>query len=133
MLLSPKDLPQATAVGKDSRPPLTTTLTEKELELIDKVYDRSRMLAEEAANKGTRIMIDTEQVKFAPAIDNLATTLQQEFNATDKSDYPIIYNTYQCYLKNASDRLRRDVERSERLQFHFGTKLCRGAYLEQEL
>lgn len=77
-------------------------------------------------------MIDAEQVKFAPAIDNLATTLQQEFNATDKSEYPIIYNTYQCYLKDSSDRLRKDVERSQRLQIHFGTKLCRGACLEQE-
>jgi hypothetical protein len=51
MLLSPKDLPQATVVSQDSSPS-TTTLTERELELIDKVYARSLMLAEEASHMG---------------------------------------------------------------------------------
>ena len=39
---------------------------------------------------------------------------------TDVSDFPLIYNTYQCYLKDSLDRLRVDVERSERFDYHFG-------------
>ena len=64
--------------------------------------------------------------------DNLVLDLQQKWNAVDQSDYPIIYNTYQCYLKDARDRLENDVERSDRFDFHFGAKLVRGAYMESE-
>jgi proline dehydrogenase len=35
-------------------------------------------------------------------------------------------------LKDAGDRLKTDVERSERHNYHFGAKLVRGAYMESE-
>lgn len=64
--------------------------------------------------------------------DNLVLDLQQRYNSKDRSPHPIIYNTYQCYLKDAHDRLVTDFERSERFDYHFGAKLVRGAYLESE-
>ena len=120
MMLSPKDLPKIISSCRDVGPLALATPTEEEIELIDAMFERGRTLAKEAAESGTRLLIDAEQVRFQPAIDNLVLELQRKFNSTDKSDFPVIYNTYQCYLKDAPDRLRTDVERSERYNYHFG-------------
>lgn len=93
------------------------------------MYDRGRTLGEAAAKVGVRLLIDAEQVRYQPAIDNLVLELQRQFNVNDK---PIIYNTYQCYLKDSPERLQTDVKRSERFSYHFGAKLVRGAYMESE-
>ena len=132
MTLSPRDLPRITRACREQGPLSMATPTEEELELIENMYNRGYALAEEAAQNGTRLLIDAEQVRFQPAIDNLVLDLQQKYNSTEKSNFPLIYNTYQCYLKDAFDRLTIDVERSERFDFHFGAKLVRGAYMESE-
>jgi proline dehydrogenase len=132
MMLGPKDLHKITANCREVGPLALATPTEEEIELIETMFDRGRTLASEAANVGTRLLIDAEQVRFQPAIDSLVLDLQQTFNATTVTDKPIIYNTYQCYLKDSSERLRTDVERSDRFDYHFGAKLVRGAYMESE-
>jgi proline dehydrogenase len=106
--------------------------TEEEVELIEKMYARGHALAKEAAACGTRLLIDAEQARFQPAIDSLVLELQRTYNSKSVSDYPIIYNTYQCYLKDVPERLAMDVERSERFDYHFGAKMVRGAYMESE-
>ena len=103
--------------------------TEEEIELLEAMYNRGRTLGEAAANAGVRLLIDAEQVRYQPAIDNLVLDLQRQFNVNDK---PIIYNTYQCYLQDSPERLRTDVERAVRFNYHFGAKLVRGAYMESE-
>eukprot|EP00527_Entomoneis_sp_CCMP2396_P007766 CAMPEP_0198144948 /NCGR_PEP_ID=MMETSP1443-20131203/19786_1 /TAXON_ID=186043 /ORGANISM="Entomoneis sp., Strain CCMP2396" /LENGTH=577 /DNA_ID=CAMNT_0043808447 /DNA_START=83 /DNA_END=1816 /DNA_ORIENTATION=- len=132
MTLSPRDLPKIIANCREVGPLALATPTEEEVELIEAMYERSRVLAREAEKCGTRLLIDAEQVRFQPAIDNLVLDLQQRYNSKDRSDYPIIYNTYQCYLKDAKERLNNDVQRAERFDFHFGAKLVRGAYMESE-
>jgi len=117
---------------RDVGPLAMATPTDEEVGLIEKVYERGHALAEEAAACGTRLLIDAEHQRYQPAIDTLVLDLQRKYNATDATDFPIIYNTYQCYLKDALDRLKTDVERSERFGYHFGTKLVRGAYMEHE-
>jgi len=94
------------------------------------MYERGLKLGKEAAKSGVRLLIDAEQVRYQPAIDNLVLGLQRQFNVG--GDKPIIYNTYQCYLRDSPERLRTDVERSERFNYHFGAKLVRGAYMESE-
>jgi proline dehydrogenase len=132
MTLSPRDLPRITAACREIGPLAMATPTQQELELMENMFERGRILAQEAAAHGVRLLMDAEQVRFQPAIDNLVLELQQTYNAVDSSDRPLIYNTYQCYLKDSLDRLRLDVERSKRFGYHFGAKLVRGAYLEQE-
>jgi proline dehydrogenase len=132
MMLSPKDLHKITANCREVGPLALATPTEEEIELIEAMFDRGRILANEAASVGTRLLIDAEQVRFQPAIDNLVLELQQAFNATSVTDKPIIYNTYQFYLKDGSERLRTDVQRADRFDYHFGAKLVRGAYMESE-
>jgi proline dehydrogenase len=132
MNLAPKDLHKITANCREVGPLALATPTEEEIELIEAMFDRGRVLANEAAKVGTRLLIDAEQVRFQPAIDSLVLDLQQTFNATSVTDKPIIYNTYQCYLTDSAERLRTDVERSDRFDYHFGAKLVRGAYMESE-
>ncbi|GKY99177.1 hypothetical protein MPSEU_000873100 [Mayamaea pseudoterrestris] len=132
MLLEPRDLPQLTASCIEVGPLALATPTDEEVELMERMLERAYTLAEEAARVGTRLLIDAEQARFQPAIDNLVWTLQRKFNATSVSEFPVIYNTYQCYLKDALPRLQTDVERSERYGYHFGAKLVRGAYMESE-
>jgi len=132
MSLAPHDLPQITAGCRENGPLCMTAPTEEEVELIERMYERGHILAKTASEHGTRLLVDAEQARFQPAIDNLVLDLQRTYNATHTTDIPIIYNTYQCYLKDAGDRLKTDVERSERHNYHFGAKLVRGAYMESE-
>ena len=132
MTLSPKDISQFTSNCKEVGPLYLATPTAQELELMDSVYDRARSVAQAAAQTGVRLLMDAEQVRFQPAIDNLVLDLQQQFNSPSNVDHPIIYNTYQCYRKDAMHRLKNDVERSMLFDYHFGAKLVRGAYMDSE-
>jgi len=89
---------------------------------------RLETVAEAAANRGVRLMVDAEQTYFQPAIDHLVLHLQRRFN----TKVPIIYNTYQCYLKDSYSRICIDLERSRREGFLFAAKIVRGAYMVGE-
>lgn len=110
----------------------TVSFTDQELKSIQALYDRAQLLAETARAEGIRLLVDAEETRVQPAIDHLVSELQQSFNAIEKTNKPIIFNTYQCYLKDTSERLRSDVEHAQRFKYHFGAKLVRGAYMESE-
>jgi len=131
-LFTPQDLPRliANLHGNGTLP--NATLTEEELKLMEVMFHRAYKVADEAVICGTKILVDAEQTRFQPAIDTLVFHLQQKFNSTETAKSPVIFNTYQCYLKDTVQRLRMDVERSERFSYHFGAKLVRGAYMESE-
>jgi len=131
-LLSPSDIPRLVANCRENGPLAKAAPTVEELELIDTMFQRADDIAREAVRCKSRILIDAEQVRFQPAIDNLVLELQSKYNSVDKTEVPIIFNTYQCYRRGELDCIREDLERSERYNYHFGAKLVRGAYLESE-
>ncbi|XP_062445643.1 proline dehydrogenase 1, mitochondrial isoform X1 [Rhea pennata] len=108
--------------------PLLSRFTEEEDLQMKRMLQRMDVLAKRAAETGVRLMVDAEQTYFQPAISRLTLEMQRRFNR----DRAVIFNTYQCYLKEAYDNVTLDVELSRREGWHFGTKLVRGAYMEQE-
>uniref|UniRef100_A0A8C2YDA1 Proline dehydrogenase n=1 Tax=Coturnix japonica TaxID=93934 RepID=A0A8C2YDA1_COTJA len=108
--------------------PLLSHFTEEEELQMKRMLQRMDVLAKRATETGVRLMVDAEQSYFQPAISRLSLEMQRRFNR----ERAIIFNTHQCYLKEAYDNVSVDVELSRREGWHFGTKLVRGAYMEQE-
>ncbi|XP_007430602.1 proline dehydrogenase 1, mitochondrial [Python bivittatus] len=108
--------------------PLLSSFTQEEEMQMKRMLQRMDILAKKAVGTGVRLMVDAEQTYFQPAISRLTLEMQRRFN----QEKPAIFNTYQCYLKDAYDNVTIDVELSRREGWHFGAKLVRGAYMEQE-
>mmetsp|Transcript_9518 Transcript_9518/g.14355 ORF Transcript_9518/g.14355 Transcript_9518/m.14355 type:complete len:550 (-) Transcript_9518:1459-3108(-) len=112
--------------------PDSLKFTTEEIDLIHTLRARANTIAQEAADLNVSLLIDAEQSWFQPAIDVISLGLQQTYNSVETTTKPIIYTTHQCYLKDSLDRLQVDVKRSQRLSYHFGSKLVRGAYMHRE-
>lgn len=112
--------------------PEIVKFTNEEIDLIHALQARAHSVAKKASELNVRLLIDAEQSWFQPAIDVISIGLQQTFNDMNQASQPVIFNTYQCYLKDSLDRIKEDLARSERRGYHFGVKLVRGAYMHRE-
>ncbi|XP_008283616.1 proline dehydrogenase 1, mitochondrial [Stegastes partitus] len=108
--------------------PLLEKFTIEEEKQMKRMLQRIDVLAKHAQENGVRLMVDAEQTYFQPAISRLTLEMQRIYNRGK----PVIFNTYQCYLKEAYDNVTMDVELSRREGWHFAAKLVRGAYMYQE-
>lgn len=104
-------------------------LDEDEEEMLFNLLRRvDRIAAYSSQVGGARCMIDAEQTYMQPAINMIAMDLMKKYNRREA----IIFNTYQCYLKNAFDQAKKDLLMARKENFFFGAKLVRGAYMDQE-
>lgn len=107
-------------------------LVKEDLDDYKRLLTRMEKLCDQAETTRTRLMIDAEQTYFQPAIDNVALHLQEHYNHTPHADGPLIFNTYQMYLKDALGRLQQDYTRAQRNNYVLAAKLVRGAYMVSE-
>jgi len=132
-IITPQVLPQLTANLVDKESPLfLSTPTPEEIQLLEAAYARAHTLAQIAVESKVRLLFDAEQSYYQPVIDSLVLNLQETYNHMDKTDHPIIFHTYQCYLKDTLCKLEMDVRRASRESYHFGAKMVRGAYMHSE-
>lgn len=108
--------------------PLLKNFTDEDEKQMQRILQRMDVLAKRAVENGVRLMVDAEQTYLQPAISRLTLQMQKIYN----KEKPVIFNTYQCYLKEAFDSVSADVELSCREGWHFAAKLVRGAYMYQE-
>jgi len=104
-------------------------LNEEEVKLYHNMLKRVQGILNLAQELGVRVMIDAEWTDIQPAIDHITIFMQRIYN---KGDLPIVFNTYQTYLKGMPTRVQRDLDRSRREGWRFGAKLVRGAYMVSE-
>uniref|UniRef100_A0A336L2W8 Proline dehydrogenase n=2 Tax=Culicoides sonorensis TaxID=179676 RepID=A0A336L2W8_CULSO len=107
---------------------LISQISPKEEEMFRNMIRRLNNIVKIAQDLDVRIMIDAEQTYFQPAISRITLEMMRKYN-TQKA---IVFNTYQCYLKNAFQEVTTDLEQAKRQNFYFGAKLVRGAYMDQE-
>lgn len=107
---------------------LISKIPPKEEEMFRNMIRRLNTIVKTAQDLDVRIMIDAEQTYFQPAISRITLEMMRRYN-TEKA---IVFNTYQCYLKDTYKEVCTDLEQAKRQNFYFGAKLVRGAYIEQE-
>ncbi|RKO98642.1 hypothetical protein CXG81DRAFT_6783, partial [Caulochytrium protostelioides] len=123
-------------------------ITPQDLATVEPILVVIEQLCRYARDRGVRLMVDAEQSYFQMAIDDLALQMSELLNGATRADKaaaaadkvsaaapfpgPVVYNTYQMYLKDAYVRLVQDVKTAERAGYNFGAKIVRGAYMISE-
>ena len=79
-------------------------------------------LGNECRENEVELYIDAEYSHLQPAVRLITLALMLQYNAK----FPIIFNTYQCYLKQSLSALASDIALSQNLNFYFGCKIVRG-------
>lgn len=123
-----EDLDKLMSACRELGPLSKASLDDNERQLVKKMRERIYSLAKLAKDLGVRLMIDAEHTYFQPAIDNITVDLAKKYNI----DYPVIFSTYQMYLKDSSIRLKTDIDRAKKGNYIFAAKLVRGAYMVVE-
>jgi len=77
---------------------------------------------------GIRLLVDAEYTYMNPGISAVALAMMFVFN----KESPVVWNTYQCYLKEAFNTISAELQIVEKRNRCFGAKIVRGAYMEKE-
>ncbi|XP_011814573.1 PREDICTED: LOW QUALITY PROTEIN: proline dehydrogenase 1, mitochondrial-like [Colobus angolensis palliatus] len=111
--------------------PLLSRFTEEEELQMTRMLQRMDVLAKKAREVGVWLMVDAEQAYFQPAISHLTLEMQRKFNV----EKPLIFNTYQCYLKEAADIPIAIAPWGQRLEAHPHPRLlqCPELHLSTQL
>jgi len=108
---------------------IPSTLTQDDVIAIKTLYEELRRICALALERQVAVVIDAEHSGYTPAIDAITLALTREFNRPSgrRSD-PLVYGTYQSYLRRGIDHLRTSLSEAKREGYTLGIKLVRGAY-----
>ena len=107
---------------------LGKALTGNEQNQFNRFKERGFEVAQAISKLNQRLLIDAEESWYQNVIDEFSYELMIKYN----TEWAIIYNTYQFYRRDMLDRMKAGFEKMNASKMHFGAKLVRGAYLEQE-
>jgi len=118
------------------RPPLLAyadlaqVLTPTDWAALEEGAMRFEKLCDAARSARIAVLLDAEQTHRQPAIEMLYRRLAPKYNVPHKP--PVVYNTYQCYLRRTRAVLDDDVALAKAHGYTFAAKVVRGAYLHSE-
>jgi proline dehydrogenase len=92
---------------------------------------RFETICDAARANNISILLDAEQSNRQPAIEIIAQILSEKYNK--KGLVPVVYNTYQTYLKRTIGALLRDMAMADSGKYVLAAKVVRGAYMQGEL
>lgn len=104
------------------------TLSDNEKAEWQRVQSRFDSICEKAVDCNTKLLVDAEESWIQKPIDNIVKRAMKRHNQNE----PMIYNTYQLYLKAKYEQLKTDWEKAKEKGYILGSKLVRGAYMEKE-
>lgn len=110
-------------------------VTDSDLKELKMFWEKMRRLADLAADKNVRLMLDAEYASTQPAMDALTQLLSMEYNRPRPGKPffgPIIFGTYQSYLRRAPHLLDSALRHAEENGYALGIKIVRGAYFNKE-
>lgn len=111
---------------KGAAPP---ALTAQELERFFVPFARRlERLGNASREHDQKLLIDAEQSWFQEAITFASRCMMVRHN----QEKPLVYNTYQMYLKAAPQRLAEDIAYMQEKGLMMGAKIVRGAYMGAE-
>ena len=104
-------------------------LNEKELTQLKTAAKRVKLVGDKINETKTQVLIDAEYININPTITVLTMALARIYNTAET---PYIWNTYQCYLKNAPKLIDYEIDYLKRHNVSWGAKIVRGAYMVSE-
>ncbi|KAG6369803.1 FAD-linked oxidoreductase-like protein [Boletus reticuloceps] len=134
-----------------SRIPERSPLTSQDVEDLKELYHDLNRICARAKDRSVRIILDAEHSWYQPAIDAFGHALMERFNklsnrrgrtgifasglrsAQAEELQPIVYVTYQAYLRRTPNHLTRSLALARQNNYALGVKLVRGAYHPHEL
>lgn len=108
------------------KPEALNSQEEKDLELA---HQRLHNIIQKCEEANVPLVIDAEETLIQPAIDYF-TYSAAILHSKDYS--PVIYATFQAYLKDTKERLVCAKKAADKMGLRMGVKLVRGAYLSTE-
>eukprot|EP00484_Ammonia_sp_Unknown_P001149 CAMPEP_0197023252 /NCGR_PEP_ID=MMETSP1384-20130603/4002_1 /TAXON_ID=29189 /ORGANISM="Ammonia sp." /LENGTH=549 /DNA_ID=CAMNT_0042451445 /DNA_START=51 /DNA_END=1700 /DNA_ORIENTATION=+ len=131
---SPTLLEQMTHILRTEQPldrDPTPFMNDEQLKELEYTLSNLLQICQHAKDHGIGVWLDAEQYSRQMAMNYVSRRLQQELN--HKHDDKIyLFNTYQCYLKDAPDWIAFDIEHAKLNGYTCGVKLVRGAYMDYE-
>jgi len=106
-----------------------TFMTPDELAHVKSGARRLGRIGAAIGRTGVETLVDAEYINLNPTITVMTLALARIYNT---ETVPLVGNTYQCYLKNASKLVDYEIDYLKRHKAAWCAKMVRGAYMVSE-